>query len=70
MLLTCENIIKILPIIRLELYNKENNFLIPTNLLHEIITIFKNHYIYHLTLIQEEYLLIFFQSACIPIQQN
>lgn len=46
MLLTCENIIKILPIIRLELYNKENSFLIPSNLLIEILTIFKTHYIY------------------------
>jgi len=46
MLLTCENIIKILPIVRLELYNKESNLLIPTNLLNEILTIFKNHFKY------------------------
>jgi NADH:ubiquinone oxidoreductase subunit C len=46
MLLTCENIIKILPIVRLELYNKENNLLIPTNLLNEILIIFKNHFKY------------------------
>lgn len=46
MLLTCENIIKILPIVRLELYNKESSLLIPTNLLNEILTIFKKHFKY------------------------
>jgi NADH:ubiquinone oxidoreductase subunit C len=46
MLLTCENIIKILPIVRLELYNKESNLLIPTNLLNKILIIFKNHFKY------------------------
>lgn len=46
MLLTCENIIKILPIVRFELYNKESSFLIPTNLVTEIMTIFKNHFKY------------------------
>ena len=46
MLLTNENIIKLLPVIRLELYNKESCFLIPTNLLTEILIIFKNHFKY------------------------
>ena len=46
MLLTCENIIKILPIVRFELYNKESSFLIQTNLINEILTIFKNHFKY------------------------
>lgn len=46
MLLTCENIIKILPIVRLELYNKESNLFIPTKLLNEILAIFKNHFKY------------------------
>jgi len=46
MLLTCETIIKILPIVRFELYNKESSFLIQTNLLNEILTIFKNHFKY------------------------
>lgn len=46
MLLTCENIIKILPIVRFELYNKESSFLIQKNLLSEIILIFKNHFKY------------------------
>jgi NADH/F420H2 dehydrogenase subunit C len=46
MLLTCENIIKILPIVRFELYNKESSFLIQTNLLNDIVTIFKNHFKY------------------------
>ena len=46
MLITCENIIKILPIVRFELYNKESSFLIQTNLLNEILTIFKNHFKY------------------------
>lgn len=46
MLLTCENIIKILPIVRFELYNKESSFLIQTNLLNDILLIFKNHFKY------------------------
>ena len=46
MLLACENIIKILPVIRFELYNKESSFLIQTNLLNEIVTIIKNHFKY------------------------
>ena len=44
MLLVSENIIKILPIVRFELYNKETSFLIQTNLLTDILTIFKNHF--------------------------
>ena len=46
MLITCKNIIKILPIVRFELYNKESSFLIQTNLLNEILTIIKNHFKY------------------------
>jgi NADH:ubiquinone oxidoreductase subunit C len=46
MLIRSENIIKILPIIRLELYKKESNFLIPTNLLNEVLILFKNHFKY------------------------
>ena len=46
MLLTCENIIKIFPIVRLEFYDKENNLLTPTNLLHDILIVFKNHFKY------------------------
>jgi NADH/F420H2 dehydrogenase subunit C len=46
MLLTSENIIKILPIVRFELYNKENCFLIQTNQLTDILTILKNHFKY------------------------
>ena len=46
MLLIYENIIKILPIIRLELYNKESSFFISNNLLNEILIIFKNHFKY------------------------
>lgn len=46
MLLTSENIVKILPIIRLEFYNRESNLLIPTNLLNKILIIFKNHFKY------------------------
>ena len=47
MLLNCENMIKILPIIRLELYNnKENNLLIPTRFLNDILNIIKNHFKY------------------------
>jgi len=41
-----ENMIKILPIIRLELYNKESTFFLPNNLLHEVILILKNHFKY------------------------
>jgi NADH/F420H2 dehydrogenase subunit C len=46
MLLTCENMIKILPIVRFELFKEETSFLIQTNLLTEILTIFKNHFKY------------------------
>ena len=46
MLLTSENILKILPAIRLELYNRENNLLVPTNLLNEILIILKSHFKY------------------------
>jgi NADH/F420H2 dehydrogenase subunit C len=46
MLLTYENIIKVMPIVRFELYNKESCFLIQTNQLLEVITIFKNHFKY------------------------
>jgi NADH/F420H2 dehydrogenase subunit C len=46
MLLMCENMIKILPIVRFELYKEETSFLIQTNLLTEILTIFKNHFKY------------------------
>jgi len=45
MLLDCKNIIKILPIIRLELCNnKENNFFIPICFLNEILILIKNHF--------------------------
>jgi NADH/F420H2 dehydrogenase subunit C len=46
MLLTCENMIKILPIVRFELYKEETSFLIQTNLLTESLTVFKNHFKY------------------------
>ena len=46
MLLIHENIIKILPIVRLDLYNKESSFFVLNNLVNEIITIFKNHFKY------------------------
>lgn len=46
MLVTCENIIKILPIVRFELYNKDSCFLVQTNLLPKILIIFKNHFKY------------------------
>lgn len=46
MLVTCENIIKILPIVRFELYNKDSCFLVQTNLLTKILLIFKNHFKY------------------------
>ena len=47
MLLACENVTKILPIIRFELYNnKENNLIIPTNFINEILIIIKNHFKY------------------------
>jgi NADH/F420H2 dehydrogenase subunit C len=38
--------IKILPIVRFELYKEETSFLIQTNLLTEILTVFKNHFKY------------------------
>ena len=46
MIITCESIIKILPIVRTELYVKDCCLLVKTNLLPEILTIFKNHFKY------------------------
>ena len=46
MLLTSVNIVKILPIVRLELYNRESNSFILINLLNEILMILKNHFKY------------------------
>ena len=46
MQLTSQNIIKILPILRFELFNKESSFLIQTNLLTKILTVFKYHFKY------------------------
>jgi len=40
------NIIKTLPIVRFELYNKENSFLIQTKLVVSILTVLKNHFNY------------------------
>lgn len=39
-----KNVRNIVPIIRFELYNKESCFLIKTNLVVEILTVFKNHF--------------------------
>ena len=46
MLLTCDNIFKVLPVVRFELFNKESSFLIKTNLITEILTVFKYHFNY------------------------
>lgn len=46
MLLKFENVIKILPIIRLELNYKENSLIVPTNFLNKILIIIKNHFKY------------------------
>ena len=43
---TAQNIIKILPILRFELFNKESSFLIQTNLITKILMVFKNHFKY------------------------
>jgi len=46
MLFTYENIIRILPIVRLELYNKESSFLTKTQILTETLLILKTHFKY------------------------
>jgi NADH:ubiquinone oxidoreductase subunit C len=46
MILTCQNMLKILPIVRFELFNKESNLLIPTNIVLEMLTVFKYHFNY------------------------
>lgn len=46
MLLTCESIFKILPVVRFELYNQENSFLVKTDFIEEILSIFKYHFSY------------------------
>lgn len=40
----CKNIFKILPVVRLELFNGESSFLIKTNLILENLTVLKNHF--------------------------
>uniref|UniRef100_UPI00300128E5 NADH dehydrogenase subunit 9 n=1 Tax=Cocconeiopsis kantsiensis TaxID=3082010 RepID=UPI00300128E5 len=47
MLLNCQNIIKVLPIVRLELYNKESSFIVQNRFLNQILFILKNHYKYN-----------------------
>jgi len=46
MLLTGDNIIKLLPILRFELYNRDTGFLVPTNAFPAILSFFKNHFKY------------------------
>jgi len=46
MIFTCDNMIKVLPIVRFELRKEETSFLIQTHLLTEILIIFKNHFKY------------------------
>jgi NADH/F420H2 dehydrogenase subunit C len=44
LLLTCENILKLLPILRFELYKDEIVFLIQTHLTEKVMLILKNHF--------------------------
>ena len=46
LLLTCESIFKTIPVIRFDLFNGENSFLVNTNFIREILTVFKNHFLY------------------------
>lgn len=46
MLITSDSILKVLPIIRFELYRTESSFLIQSKLLSEILTILKSHFNY------------------------
>ena len=46
MLINYSNILKIIPIIQLELFGKEYSFLVKTNLLKNVLLILKNHYKY------------------------
>lgn len=48
MLITCNSIKTTLPIVRFELYNQESSFLVKTNILPEMLNIFKNHLKYQL----------------------
>ena len=41
-----KNLVKVLPILRFELFNQESSFLIQTNLLKKILTVLKNHFKY------------------------
>lgn len=51
MLITCDNLIKILPIIRFEIYNNESCFVVKTNLLSKLLTIAKNHFNYQMKIL-------------------
>ena len=46
MLITNKNIVQLLPIVRIELYNQESSFVVSNNLLTETLTILKNHFKY------------------------
>lgn len=46
MLITCESIIKILPIVRFEIYKDENCLYIQTHLFNEVLKILKTHFKY------------------------
>lgn len=46
MLLNFSEVVKLLPIVRFDLYNIESCFLVQTNLLNNILIIFKNHFKY------------------------
>ena len=46
MLLVGQNIVRILPILRFELFNQESSFLIQTNLLIRTLAVLKNHFKY------------------------
>ena len=51
MLIDSQNTNKITPIVQLCLFNIQHNFLIQTNLLENVLTIFKNHFVYQLKIL-------------------
>jgi NADH:ubiquinone oxidoreductase subunit C len=51
MLINYVNIIKILPVVKIEIYGIQHCFLIQMNLLKNILTILKNHFRYQLKIL-------------------
>ena len=46
MQLACDSVFKTVPVVRFDLFNRENSILINTSFIREVLTVFKNHFFY------------------------